>query len=128
MELTHNKPVKLFAIIILILSLREFANYYLGSDSKEFQAFTDMKIQVNFASEESLRLMPGIGVVTAGRIINERDRNLFQSPQEFENRVKGIGPSFMMNYGEWLDFRQVSQQRGSDLPLDSHEPPEYDQQ
>jgi hypothetical protein len=128
MELTHNKPVKLFAIIILILSLREYASFYLRPDSKEFQDLNDMKIQVNVASEESLRLMPGIGVVTAGRIINERDRNLFHGPQEFEDRVKGIGPSFMMNYGEWLDFRQVSQQRGSGSPLDSHEPPEYDQQ
>ncbi|MFI4871083.1 MAG: ComEA family DNA-binding protein, partial [Phycisphaerales bacterium JB061] len=49
-------------------------------------------VNVNTASSAELQLLPGIGPVMAGRIIEDRTTNgLYRSPADLD-RVKGIGP------------------------------------
>lgn len=49
-------------------------------------------VNVNTASSAELQLLPGIGPVMAGRIIQDRTTNgLYRSPADLD-RVKGIGP------------------------------------
>jgi len=49
-------------------------------------------LDLNTASADSLERLPGIGPVTAARIIVDRDeRGAFRSPDDLQ-RVKGIGP------------------------------------
>jgi competence protein ComEA len=50
-----------------------------------------MKIDVNGASVEELQKLDGIGPVMAARIVEERKKALFRSPDDLR-RVKGIGP------------------------------------
>ncbi|MFI4894109.1 MAG: ComEA family DNA-binding protein, partial [Phycisphaerales bacterium JB058] len=49
-------------------------------------------VNVNTASSAELQLLPGIGPVMAGRIIEDRTiYGLYRSPADLD-RVKGIGP------------------------------------
>lgn len=104
MDSIHLKPVKLLAIILIALACGESVRHFPDPDTQATLTIDDLQIHVNQATEESLRLLPGIGTVTVARIIEERDRRPFADAQDFENRVKGIGPAFMMNYGQWINF------------------------
>lgn len=53
-----------------------------------------IKIDVNHATSEELQKLEGIGPVMAAKIIEERSKALFKSPDELR-RVKGIGPKTM---------------------------------
>jgi competence protein ComEA len=50
-----------------------------------------LKIDVNHATSEELQKLEGIGPVMAAKIIEERNKGPFRSPDELR-RVKGIGP------------------------------------
>ncbi|MDK9699277.1 MAG: helix-hairpin-helix domain-containing protein [bacterium] len=49
-------------------------------------------LDVNHASRELLELVPGIGKVTAQRIIQARRAKPFRTLEELDERVNGIGP------------------------------------
>jgi competence ComEA-like helix-hairpin-helix protein len=49
-------------------------------------------VNVNTASLEELKSLPGIGDVIASRIITERQTQAFQNIQDLQDRVSGIGP------------------------------------
>lgn len=49
-------------------------------------------LDVNQASRELLELVPGIGKVTAQRIIQARRTKPFRTLEELDERVYGIGP------------------------------------
>src|SRR5262245_50735353 len=53
-----------------------------------------IKIDVNHATSEELQKLEGIGPVMAAKIIEERNKGLFRSPDDLR-RVKGIGPKTM---------------------------------
>lgn len=50
----------------------------------------DPPLDVNRASEAELQRLPGVGAVTARRIVEARERQPFQTPDDLR-RVKGIG-------------------------------------
>ncbi len=61
----------------------------------EGEAETPQKIDINRAEAWLLAALPGIGEVTAGRIVEYRDKNgLFRSVDDLA-RVEGIGPTTM---------------------------------
>lgn len=64
----------------------------------------DLVVQVNLDPPERLRLLPGIGPVIAGQVIEQRSRRPFRDSEDFVRRVRGIGPAFVSNFGPWLRF------------------------
>jgi competence protein ComEA len=60
-------------------------------------------IDVNSASAEELQRLPGIGPVMAGRIITERDKRPFESPEDLR-RVSGIGPKTLEKLRPFVKF------------------------
>jgi len=68
-------------------------------------------IDVNAASPEALRLLPGIGPALAERIVAERRRGgPFRSLRDLQ-RVRGIGPRKAARLAGWLRFGAGSEQR-----------------
>jgi hypothetical protein len=49
------------------------------------------RIAINQATEEELRLCPGIGPVMAGSIIRARTKKTFSDWEDLQNRVSGMG-------------------------------------
>ncbi|UCC24216.1 MAG: helix-hairpin-helix domain-containing protein [Gemmatimonadales bacterium] len=62
-------------------------------------------VNVNRASETELQVLPGVGPVLAGRLVEYRRRNgPFRTPAELE-AVSGIGPVLLERLRPWLRFR-----------------------
>jgi competence protein ComEA len=59
--------------------------------SKKTAALTG-RIDINRASAEELRQLPGIGPKLSQRIVDERDKGRFRTVDELRSRVPGIGP------------------------------------
>jgi competence ComEA-like helix-hairpin-helix protein len=60
-------------------------------------------INVNEAAQEDLERLPGIGPVTAERMVQERKRSFFTSPEDL-SRVPGIGPKTIENLAPFIRF------------------------
>jgi DNA uptake protein ComE-like DNA-binding protein len=53
---------------------------------------SDIMVNINTATEQELMLLPEIGRKTAPVIIEDRQaKGPFRSPQDFKDRIKGIG-------------------------------------
>jgi hypothetical protein len=76
----------------------------------------DLAVHVNFDPPERLRLLPGVGPVIARQVVEERNRRPFEDSEDFVDRVRGIGPAFVANFGNWLRFDReadtIAMQRG----------------
>jgi competence protein ComEA len=59
------------------------------------------KININTASKAQLKALPGVGEVTAKKIIAYREKNRFSSIEEIK-RVKGIGPKKYKKMEQYL--------------------------
>lgn len=55
-------------------------------------AIASEKVNINTATVEQLSELPGIGTVTAAKIIAYRTEHVFAAPEEIME-VKGIGPA-----------------------------------
>ena len=102
------RPVKLLFMIVLVGAVADRIAHDPGPTRRTIPVIQDHSISVNLHTLEDLQILPGIGPVIAGRIVQQRSINPFQSAQDFENRVRGIGPTFMLNYGQWLTFEESS--------------------
>ena len=102
------RPVKLLFMIVLVGVVADRIAHDPGPTRRTMPVIQDHSISVNLHTLEDLQILPGIGPVIAGRIVQQRSINPFQSAQDFENRVRGIGPTFMLNYGQWLTFEESS--------------------
>ena len=116
------RPVKLLFMIVLVGAVAVRIAHYPGPTRRIIPVIQDHSISVNLHTLEDLQILPGIGPVIAGRIVQQRLVNPFQSAQDFENRVRGIGPTFMLNYGQWLTFEESSNFSIVSSPLNPIQP------
>jgi competence protein ComEA len=87
------RKINIVALILLALSIAMPASFTLAaSNSKEVksQVATEM-ININNANEDQLRGLPGVGPVTATKIVKYREANGNFSKIEDLLEVKGIG-------------------------------------
>ena len=87
------KKINIVVLILLALSFAMPASFTMASSSsKEVknQVMTE-KININSASEEQLRELPGVGPVTAAKILKHREVNGNFSSVDELLEVKGIG-------------------------------------
>lgn len=115
-------PVRLLALTVLGYSLVGGLYQALTSTEISKMVIKDKSISVNLNSVEDLQVIPGIGPVIAVRILDQRSLQPFISPSDFENRVRGIGPTFMLNYGQWLTFDGMTSTRLASQPPPSTQP------
>ena len=100
----------LIALFACTLSLSTFTeNTYAASTDKEVTASTvkakkqiPQDVNINSADQEMLTQLPGIGPVTAGKIVEYRQENgKFKSVDELTN-VKGIGGKTLVKLKPYL--------------------------
>jgi competence ComEA-like helix-hairpin-helix protein len=61
-----------------------------GSTKTELTSEKALQVNINTADKETLMELPGVGEVTADRIIEYREKTPFLSPEDLFN-IKGIG-------------------------------------
>lgn len=99
-----SRAACLFALILLGLCINEIQKtIWLGLE-KFSQPVPDLSIMVNSDAEAQLRLLPGVGLAISSQVINLRAIEPFADFNDFETRVRGVGPAFMANSGNNLDF------------------------
>ncbi|MCF7907936.1 MAG: helix-hairpin-helix domain-containing protein [Candidatus Omnitrophica bacterium] len=109
----ERKVIFLIAGLILLGGILRFLNtdkinkIFLENASKtsaEEASGRQILININKADRGQLELLPGIGTVTAERIINYRsDYGIFKSFEDLE-KVKGIGSEKAKNLAELIVF------------------------
>lgn len=76
---------------LIALALRQL--YYEDTAAPVVEPVRDTRIDINTATMEELRTLPGVGPVAAAHIIRERDiGGPFASPEAL-TRVPGFGPA-----------------------------------
>ncbi len=102
-----NGPADRSVRLLLLLSGLSIANdsaRMLTDRGARPEPLPDLKIRVNTAAADDLRLLPGIGPVVAQRVIAQRSIRPFRDGEDFAHRVRGLGPAFLADYGDWMDF------------------------
>ena len=106
MDQAVARPIRLLGFVAAALTVANWAPYaHFQSDNRQ-SPLAERTIDVNHASAADLQLIPGVGPSIARRICQQRASSPFMDAADFESRVKGVGPSFMMNYGQWLTYSQ----------------------
>jgi comEA protein len=101
----ERKALIFIGALILIGSLLKFLNI----EAKEHLAFEEKihsssVININEASKEKLEELPGVGAVTASRIIDYRNEfGHFKSLEDL-TKVKGIGPKKAAAIKQYISF------------------------
>ena len=103
-----GKRLGLFALILFLVLCCEF---YFAAWKRFWEVnpsrLDDIKIAVNRDDPRKISLLPGIGPVILNRITTLRESEPFQDEADFEARVRGIGPSFIANYKDNLDYTRA---------------------
>ncbi|MDD5070649.1 MAG: ComEA family DNA-binding protein [Candidatus Omnitrophica bacterium] len=106
--LTYRERVVLLFVLSLILFSCLINHYYqpktLVMKSEDTFNSNSISLNLNTATKDELELLPGIGEVTASRIIEYRNLNgRFKSLEDF-GKVKGIGSEKMKNLENKISF------------------------
>ena len=106
MDQAVARPIRLLVIIAVALTVANWLAIGPLQVHGPQSPLAERLIDVNTATEADLQLIPGIGPSIARRICLQRAVSPFLNPDDFETRVRGVGPSFMLNYGQWLTYSQ----------------------
>ena len=88
-------PACLLSVIAIIVSLQHF----IARSESPSPPLTTLRINVNVADEQKLRLLPGIGPALAARIVADRESNgPFKNVDDLK-RVRGIGDRERVHQG-----------------------------
>ncbi len=66
-----------------------------GGGTKTPTAERRLVVDPNVAPLEVLLALPSVGPVLAGKIVTERERRPFESLEDLDRRVDGVGPATM---------------------------------
>ena len=104
----ERKVLLLIAALILIGALLRFFHIQDVSRGRIYASPTinKIKIDVNQAGPVELQTSPGIGPVTAQRIIEHRSSYGSFADLEDLEKVKGIGPKKSQRMKEYIIFRE----------------------
>ncbi|MFM7317381.1 MAG: hypothetical protein ACKO5E_10570 [bacterium] len=105
-----TRAISLFALILFCLSTHEIHNAIRMGFEDFSKPVRDVMISVNSDPEEKLRLLPGVGTSISNQVIRLRSYEPFAGIDDFEARVRGVGPAFIANSGPHLDFSTASTQ------------------
>ena len=75
-----------------------------------------LKIDPNTAPVTLLTILPALGPARAAAIVEERAARPFESPEDLERRVKGIGPATLERIRPYLRFEPPRGSPGSHGP------------
>jgi competence protein ComEA len=64
-----------------------------GSEDKDTPAFPSLVVELNTAPPEVLSALPRLGPARANAILEARKQAPFRSFEDFDRRVRGIGPA-----------------------------------
>lgn len=67
------------------------------SQQDNLEPFTPLTVDPNTAKAEVLLALPGLGPALVSRIVEARNEAPFQSLEDLDTRVKGIGPATIRN-------------------------------
>ena len=79
----------------------------------ELPAFS---VDANTAPAPVLGALPGLGPVLAGRIVEAREARPFRSIDDFDRRIRGIGPAKIAGLRPFLRFEPVEDSTLAPLP------------
>ena len=100
-----TKCILLAISLALALPMTSFALPSISQNAGQEQ----LKVDLNQASADELRKLPGIGEKVAQRILEYREANgPFQAPEELMN-VRGIGEKTYMNLEAYLTLSKNPQ-------------------
>ena len=101
----ERKALIFVGILILAGSLLKFFNIEARDyHGPEEEVYSSSIINVNSASKERLEEIPGVGAVTALRIIDYRNKfGHFKSLEDLM-KVKGIGPKKAAAFKKYISF------------------------
>lgn len=118
----QEKAIRIFVTLVCFAGISDFLRIHFSPNQEPIANLTDLRIHVNEDPPQKLGLLSGIGPVIANRILEQRSYDYFLSPDDFESRVKGIGPSFMMNSGSWLSYETSAPKRAPAFKSPGTEP------
>ena len=105
---------KLFALLVILLWIVSIGSppvFGEQSAKSTSQASSELRIDLNTATEEELTKLPGIGDTVAARIIAYRDENGgFEKIEEIMN-VKGIGEKTFLKFRDKLYVNKGSKKK-----------------
>lgn len=105
-----DRSVRLLLLISGALLASDTARIALDRGSHA-EPVADLFVQVNSDPADRLRALPGIGPVIAERVIEQRSFRPFRDGDDFTRRVRGLGPAFFANYGDWMAFEEIGESR-----------------
>lgn len=117
MEPAAHRPVRLLALATAALVSADFLNFLTIKTQPANLPFSDKLIDINHDSAADLQILPGIGPSIARRVIAQREIRPFTSTLDFESRVRGVGPSFMMNYADWIQINNSGHNNKTDKAI-----------
>jgi len=104
--LTHRERVVLLFVLSLIIFSCLINHYYRPKPLfvKSDNTVKSISVNLNTATKDELELLPGIGEVTASRIIEYRNLSGGFKCLEDIGKVKGIGPKKLKDLENKISF------------------------
>ena len=104
-------PILIRAMAVTMLVLTLLCALARPAPPRDVAEPTGYRIDINGAGPAELRLLPGIGPVTAGRIVEARSETPFERAEQLE-RVYRIGPVTVENVAPYI--KTASQAGGTE--------------